>query len=415
MAKIRALVCRECGSEYPAKAIHVCELCFGPLEVKYNYEEIKQGTTRRKIEDGPKSMWRYLDLLPVEGTNLVGPHAGLTPMVRAKNLGAYLGLDELYIKNDTVNHPTLSFKDRVVAVALTRARELGFETVACASTGNLANSVAAHAAAANLHCYVFIPGDLEAAKVLGNLIYRPNVVEVEGNYDDVNRLCSEIAGEHGWAFVNINIRPYYAEGSKTLAFETVEQLGWRTPDQVVIPMASGSLLTKIWKGLNEMKAVGLIDSVGTKINGAQAEGCSPIATAYKEGRDFFKPVKPKTIAKSLAIGNPADGYYALKTTAESGGAMDMVSDEEIVDGIKLLAQTEGIFAETAGGVTIGVLRKLVKQGQIKKSDVTVAYITGNGLKTQEAVLDAVGRPVRIAPSLTSFQKTFQVGTQGGGA
>jgi threonine synthase len=356
-----------------------------------------------------------MDLLPVEGPQIVGPHAGLTPMVRAKNLGAYLGLDELYIKNDTVNHPTLSFKDRVVAVALTRARELGFETVACASTGNLANSVAAHAAASSMQCYVFIPGDLEAAKVLGNLIYRPNVVEVEGNYDDVNRLCSEIAGEHGWAFVNINIRPYYAEGSKTLAYETVEQLGWRTPDQVVIPMASGSLLTKIWKGLNEMKHVGLIDSVATKINGAQAEGCSPISTAFKSGRDFFKPVKPKTIAKSLAIGNPADGYYALKTTAESGGAMDMVSDEEIVEGIKLLAQTEGIFAETAGGVTIGVLRKLVKQGVIKKHELTVAYITGNGLKTQEAVLEAVGRPTRIHPSLVSFEKTFKVGKHGGDA
>ncbi|MEX5214633.1 MAG: threonine synthase [Nitrospiraceae bacterium] len=415
MAKIRSLVCRECGSEYPAKAIHVCELCFGPLEVKYNYDEIKQTISRRSIEAGPKSMWRYIDLLPVEGPQMVGPHAGLTPMVRAKNLGAYLGLDELYIKNDTVNHPTLSFKDRVVAVALTRARELGFETVACASTGNLANSVAAHAAASSMQCYVFIPGDLEAAKVLGNLIYRPNVVEVEGNYDDVNRLCSEIAGEHGWAFVNINIRPYYAEGSKTLAYETVEQLGWRAPDQVVIPMASGSLLTKIWKGLNEMKHVGLIDSVCTKINGAQAEGCSPISTAFKEGRDFFRPVKPKTIAKSLAIGNPADGYYALKTTAESGGAMDMVSDEEIVDSIKLLAQTEGIFAETAGGVTIGVLRKLVKQGVIKKHEVTVAYITGNGLKTQEAVLEAVGRPTRIHPSLVSFEKTFKVGKHGGDA
>lgn len=415
MAKIRSLVCRECGSEYPAKAIHVCELCFGPLEVKYNYDEIKQTISRRSIEAGPKSMWRYMDLLPVEGPQVVGPHAGLTPMVRAKNLGAYLGLDELYIKNDTVNHPTLSFKDRVVAVALTRARELGFETVACASTGNLANSVAAHAAASSMQCYVFIPGDLEAAKVLGNLIYRPNVVEVEGNYDDVNRLCSEIAGEHGWAFVNINIRPYYAEGSKTLAYETVEQLGWRAPDQVVIPMASGSLLTKIWKGLNEMKHVGLIDSVATKINGAQAEGCSPISTAFKAGRDFFKPVKPKTIAKSLAIGNPADGYYALKTTAESGGAMDMVSDEEIVDGIKLLAQTEGIFAETAGGVTIGVLRKLVKQGVIKQHEVTVAYITGNGLKTQEAVLEAVGRPTRIHPSLVSFEKTFKVGKHGGDA
>jgi threonine synthase len=412
MVKMKALICRECGKEYPVKAIHVCEMCFGPLEVKYNYDEIKRVISRKKIEEGPPSMWRYIDLLPVEGPSLVGPHAGLTPMVRAKNLGAYLGLDELYIKNDTVNHPTLSFKDRVVSVALTRARELGFETVACASTGNLANSVAAHAAASGMQCYVFIPADLEAAKVLGNLIYRPNVVEVEGNYDDVNRLCSEIAAEQGWAFVNINIRPYYAEGSKTLAFETAEQLGWRTPDQAVIPMASGSLLTKIWKGLHELRSVGLVDGVRTKVNGAQAEGCSPIATAYKAGRDFFKPVKPNTIAKSLAIGNPADGYYALKATAESKGAMEAVSDEEVVDAIKLLAQTEGIFAETAGGVTIGVLRKLVKQGVIKKTDVTVAYITGNGLKTQEAVVDAVGRPVRIQPSLMSFQKTFKMGQHG---
>ncbi|HZS12915.1 MAG TPA: threonine synthase [Nitrospirales bacterium] len=407
MSKMKALVCRECGKEYPTKAIHVCEMCFGPLEVKYSYEEIKKVISRKRIAEGPPSMWRYIDLLPVEGHATVGPHAGLTPMVRAKNLGAYLGLDELYIKNDTVNHPTLSFKDRVVAIALTRARELGYETVACASTGNLANSVAAHAAASGMRCYVFIPGDLEAAKVLGNLIYKPTVVEVEGNYDDVNRLCSEIAAEHRWAFVNINIRPYYAEGSKTLAFETVEQLGWRAPDQVVVPMASGSLFTKIWKGLNEMKLLGLIDKLQTKVNGAQADGCSPIATAYREGHDFFRPVKPKTIAKSLAIGNPADGYYALKAAGESGGAMDSVSDEEVVEGIKLLAQTEGIFAETAGGVTIGVLRKLVKQGTIKKQDVTVAYITGNGLKTQEAVIDAVGRPVRIQPSLVSFQQTFK--------
>ncbi|MEE9204677.1 MAG: threonine synthase [Nitrospirales bacterium] len=406
--KMKALVCRECGKEYPTLAIHVCEMCFGPLEVKYDYEEIKKTISRRKIEDGPHSMWRYLDLLPVEGTSIVGPHAGFTPMVRARNLGAYLGLDELYLKNDTVNHPTLSFKDRVVAVALTRARELGFETVACASTGNLANSVAAHAAAAGMQCYVFIPSDLEAAKVLGNLIYRPNVVEVEGNYDDVNRLCSEIASENSWAFVNINVRPYYAEGSKTLAFETVEQLGWRTPDQVVVPIASGSLLTKIWKGLNEFKSLGLVGSVQTKINGAQAEGCSPIASAYRDGRDFFRPVKPKTIAKSLAIGNPADGYYALKATGESRGAMEIVSDDEIVEGIKLLAQTEGVFAETAGGVTVGALRKLVKQGIIRKNDVTVAYITGNGLKTQEAVIDAVGRPVRIQPSLLSFEQTFKL-------
>jgi len=404
--KMKSLVCRECGKEYPTEAIHVCELCFGPLEVKYNYEEIKQKISRSAIEAGPRSLWRYLDLLPVEGQGSIGISAGFTPLIRAKNLGAFLGIDELYIKNDCVNHPTLSFKDRVVAVALTRARELGFETAACASTGNLANSVAAHAAQAGMQCYVFIPGDLEAAKVLGNLIYRPKVIEIEGTYDDVNRLCSEIAGERRWAFVNVNIRPYYAEGSKTLAFETVEQLGWRTPDQVVVPMASGSLLTKIWKGLNEFHKVGLIGPVSTKVNGAQAEGCSPISTAFKQGRDFFKPVKPNTIAKSLAIGNPADGYYALITAAESGGVMETVTDDEIIEGIKLLAQTEGIFAETAGGVTVGVLQKLAKQGVIKKQDVTVAYITGNGLKTQEAVVNSVGRPIRIPPSLVKFEQTF---------
>ena len=411
MAKMKALICRECGKEYPTEALHVCELCFGPLEVKYNYDEIREAMSRASIEAGPKSLWRYKELLPIEGGPTIGLHAGMTPLVHAKNLGSFLGLDELYIKNDCVNQPTLSFKDRVVAVALTRARELGYETAACASTGNLANSVAAHAAQAGMQCYVFIPGDLEAAKVLGNLIYRPKVVEIEGNYDDVNRLCSEIAGERRWAFVNVNIRPYYAEGSKTLAFEVAEQLGWRAPDQVVVPMASGSLLTKIWKGLNELQKIGLLKDVSTKVNGAQAEGCSPIATAYKDGRDFFKPVKPNTIAKSLAIGNPADGYYALKTVAESQGAMDAVTDDEVIEGIKLLAQTEGIFAETAGGVTIGTLRKLVKQGAIKKHDVTVAYITGNGLKTQEAVVDSVGRPFRIPPSLVKFEQTF--GQQGG--
>ena len=411
MAKMKALICRECGKEYPTEALHVCELCFGPLEVKYNYDEIREAMSRASIEAGPKSLWRYKELLPIEGGPTIGLHAGMTPLVHAKNLGAFLGLDELYIKNDCVNQPTLSFKDRVVAVALTRARELGYETAACASTGNLANSVAAHAAQAGMQCYVFIPGDLEAAKVLGNLIYRPKVVEIEGNYDDVNRLCSEIAGERRWAFVNVNIRPYYAEGSKTLAFEVAEQLGWRAPDQVVVPMASGSLLTKIWKGLNEFQKIGLLKDVSTKVNGAQAEGCSPIATAYKAGRDFFKPVKPNTIAKSLAIGNPADGYYALKTVAESQGAMDAVTDDEVIEGIKLLAQTEGIFAETAGGVTIGTLLKLVKQGAIKKHDVTVAYITGNGLKTQEAVVDSVGRPFRIPPSLVKFEQTF--GQQGG--
>ncbi len=412
-AKIKGLICRECGKEFPPVSLHVCEMCFGPLEVKYDYAAIKGSISRKKIEAGPKSLWRYVDLLPIQGEPTVGLYAGFTPLIHARNLGDELGLDKLYIKNDTVNHPTLSFKDRVGAVALTRARELGYDTVACASTGNLANSVAAHAAAAKMHCYVFIPHDLEASKVLGNLVYRPHVVEVEGNYDDVNRLCSEIAGEHKWAFVNVNIRPYYAEGSKTLAYEVVEQLGWMAPDQIVIPMASGSLLTKVWKGLNELHKLGLIDRLTTRIHGAQAEGCAPIATAYKQGRDFFKPVKPKTIAKSLAIGNPADGYYALKATAESGGAMDEVTDEEIIEGMMLLAQTEGIFAETAGGVTIGVLKKLVKQGILKRSDVTVALITGNGLKTQEAVVNAVGRPTRITPSLVAFEQTFNLGKHSG--
>ena len=402
--KIKGLKCRECGRAYPADPIHVCEMCFGPLEVDYNYDVIKQNLSRESIQNGPPSLWRYIDLLPVEGRATIGLNAGYTPLVHAKNLGAQLGLDELYIKNDTVNHPTLSFKDRVVAVALTRAREMGFETVACASTGNLANSVAAQAAQAGMRCFVFIPANLEKGKVLGNLIYRPTVVEVDGNYDDVNRLCSEIAAKYQWAFVNVNIRPYYAEGSKSLAFETAEQLGWNAPDQVIIPIASGSLLTKIWKGLNELHQLGFIDPVHTKLHGAQAEGCSPVATAFKRGVDFFKPVKPNTIAKSLAIGNPADGYYAIKATNESGGSMEFVSDDEIVEGIKLLAQTEGIFAETAGGVTIGVLKKLAKNGVIKKGDMTVAYVTGNGLKTQEAVSEFVGRPIRIQPKLHSFEE-----------
>ena len=407
MAKIKGLKCRECKKEYPAEPLHVCEFCFGPLEVNYNYAEIREVLSRDTIAQGPKSLWRYAALLPIEGPPTVGLHGGLTPMVKADRLARVLGLDALYLKNDTVNHPTLSFKDRVVAVALTRAKELGFDTVACASTGNLANSVAAHAAQAGLKCYVFIPSDLEAAKILGNLIYKPQVITVEGNYDDVNRLCSEIASDYSWAFVNINIRPYYAEGSKTLAYETAEQLGWRSPDHVVVPIASGSLLTKIWKGLKEFEQLGFIPPVKTRVSGAQAEGCSPVAEAFKAKRDFIKPVKPKTIAKSLAIGNPADGYYALKTVKETGGSIETATDPEIIEGIMLLAETEGIFAETAGGVTIAVLKKLVAQGKIRKGDLTVAYITGHGLKTQEAVMQAVGEPVRIQPNLTSFEETFQ--------
>ncbi len=408
MAKIQGLKCRECKKTYPPEPLHVCEFCFGPLEVSYNYDEIRTAISREKIAQGPKSLWRYWDLLPVENPPTVGLHAGLTPLVQSNNLARVLGLKELYLKNDTVNHPTLSFKDRVVAVALTRAKELGFDTVACASTGNLANAVSAQAASAGLTCYVFIPSDLESAKVLGNLIYKPHVVAVEGNYDDVNRLCSEIASEYPWAFVNINLRPYYAEGSKTLAYETAEQLGWQSPDHVVVPIASGSLLTKIWKGLKEFETLSLLPSVQTRVSGAQAEGCSPVAEAFKAKRDFIKPVKPKTIAKSLAIGNPADGYYALKTVRETDGFIESVSDEEIVEGITLLAETEGIFAETAGGVTVAVLRKLAKRGFIRSGDLTVAYITGHGLKTQEAVQDAVGKPTRIQPTLASFEETLKI-------
>ncbi len=407
MGTIKGLRCRECRKEYPAEPLHVCEFCFGPLEVNYNYDEIGRVVSRESIARGPMSLWRYAALLPVEGPPTVGLHGGLTPLVRADNLARALGLKALYLKNDTVNHPTLSFKDRVVAVALTRAKEFGFDTVACASTGNLANSVSAHAAQAGLACYVFIPSDLESAKILGNLIYKPRVVAVEGTYDDVNRLCSEIASDYAWAFVNINIRPYYAEGSKTLAYETAEQLGWRSPDQVVVPIASGSLLTKIWKGLKEFEQLGLIPPVRTRVNGAQAEGCSPVAESFKAKRDFIKPVKPKTIAKSLAIGNPADGYYALKTARDTGGAIETATDPEIIDGITLLAETEGIFAETAGGVTVAVLKKLVEQGAIRKGDVTVAYITGHGLKTQEAVTQAVGSPIPIQASLSSFEATFK--------
>jgi len=403
MAKALALKCRECGREYPIEPIHVCEYCFGPLEVKYDYEEIKKNISRKKIEEGPKSLWRYIDLLPVEEPR-VGFHAGFTPLKKAENLGKLLGLENLYIKDDSVNHPTLSFKDRVVSVAISKAIEFGFDTTACASTGNLANSVASHSAQAGLNCFVFIPANLESQKIYGSLVFSPTVVAVEGTYDDVNRLCSEIANELPWAFVNINIRPFYAEGSKTLAFEVVEQLGWRAPDAVVAPAASGSLVTKIWKGLKEMAIVGLIDEVKTRVYGAQAEGCSPIAQAWKEGRDFIKPVKPNTIAKSIAIGNPADGIYALQVTKESKGDWETATDEEIIEGIKLLAETEGIFTETAGGTTIAVLKKLAQRGAFRRDEVVVAYITGNGYKTMEVLDNHLKETIHIKPTLADFKE-----------
>jgi len=404
MSYVKGLKCRECGKEYPKEALHVCELCFGPLEVDYNYDEIKKAVTREIITKRAPNMWRYRELLPIDGEPAVGFDVGFTPFVRARNLEKALGVKELYIKNDAVNYPTLSFKDRVVAVAISKAKEFGFKIVACASTGNLANSVAANAAACGMESYVFIPSDLEQTKIMGTLVYGTNVIGIKGNYDEVNRLCSEIAGKYGWAFVNINIRPYYAEGSKAFGYEIAEQLGWKTPKHIVVPMAGGSLITKIWKAFNEFKKIGLIDRVDTKVYGAQATGCAPIVTAVKEGTELIRPVKPKTIAKSLAIGNPADGYYSAKVMRDSNGWGEDVSDEEIIDAMKLLAETEGIFAETAGGVTLGVTKKLIAQGRIPKNESIVVSITGNGLKTQEALQDKIGAPRIINARLSEFDE-----------
>ena len=401
------LKCRECGATYDLGAKHVCEECFGPLEVAYDYDAIRRQVTRESIAAGPNSIWRYKAFLPVATDTPIDVGTGMTPLLKANRLARRLGLKELYIKNDAVNMPTLSFKDRVVSVALTRARELGFTTVSCASTGNLANSTAAIAAHAGLDCCVFIPSDLEAGKVLGTLIYDPTVMAVHGNYDQVNRLCSEVANTHGWGFVNINLRPYYSEGSKTLAYEVVEQLGWKLPDHIVAPLASGSLYGKIYKGFNEFAKVGLVDHKPVRFSGAQAEGCSPIYQAYKEGRDFITPVKPNTIAKSIAIGNPADGIYALEIAKKTNGNIEAVTDAEIIEGMKLLAETEGIFTETAGGTTIAVLKKLAEAGKIDPDESTVAYITGNGLKTQEAVSGSVGEPLFIDPKLDSFERAWE--------
>ncbi len=400
---VRKLRCRECGYEYPIEPLHFCEYCFGPLEVDYDYDAISGALSRETIARRPKSMWRYRELLPIDREPTVGLSVGFTPLVRANRLAEVLGVRELYLKNDSVNFPTLSFKDRVVAVALTKAKEFGFEVVACASTGNLGNSVAANAAAAGLTSYIFIPADLEQGKVLGSLIYGTNLVGIHGNYDQVNRLCSEIANKFGWAFANINIRPFYAEGSKTFGYEILEQLGWKVPQHIVVPMAGGSLLTKIAKAIKEFHRLGLTDHADCKIYGAQALGCNPIAQAVKDNTDLLKPVRPNTIAKSLAIGNPADGFYAVKTIRESGGYAEDVTDEEIVEAMKLLASTEGIFTETAGGVTLGVTQKLIRQGRIPRDESIVISITGNGLKTQEAVIDHVGKPMLINPKLKEFE------------
>jgi threonine synthase len=405
---VEGLRCRECGRSYPAEALHVCEFCFGPLEVAYDYEAIAAAVSRDRIAAGPPSIWRYAPLLPAAPEGAVDLGAGWTPLLRADRLAAELGLGELWLKNDTMN-PTGSFKDRVTSVALTKARELGFKVAACASTGNLANAVAAHAARAGMRSYVFIPHDLELAKVVTTAVYGGNVIAIEGNYDDVNRLCAELTSEHPtWAFVNVNVRTYYAEGSKTLAFEVAEQLGWRAPDHVVVPIASGSQLTKIHKGFQELATVGLLDEQpATRVSGAQAAGCSPVATAFAEGHDFVRPVRPATIAKSLAIGNPADGPYALDVVRSTGGAIASVTDTEIVEAIRLLARTEGVFAETAGGVTIATLAKLAASGVVRRDERVVAYVTGNGLKTLDAVAPQCGPTATIKPTIEAFKAAVE--------
>jgi len=428
LAFVNGLRCRECSREYPAEALNVCDFCFGPLEVVYDYATISEVVSRDRISQGPLSIWRYADLLPADSENRVDIMAGYTPLLKVPNLGKRLGLNNLYIKNDSVN-PSYSFKDRVVSVAATKAIEFGFETLACASTGNLACSVAAHSARAGIRAIVFIPSDLERGKVIGAAVYGPTMVAVDGTYDEVNRLCSELADNYPWAFVNINMRPYYAEGSKTLGYEVAEQLGWRLPDHVVIPSASGAMFTKIWKGFNELACLGLLEGVDrlsfgpdqntvhhpavtTKMHMTQAVGCSPIVSAWAGGQSQIRPVRPDTIAKSLGIGNPADGIYSLRIINASDGSAFAVPEDQVVEGIKLLAETEGIFTETAGGVTISGLKHLAESGAIKSDELTVAYITGNGLKTQEAVEELVN-PLMVKPTMSSFEEAMSERTLAG--
>lgn len=400
---VELLRCRECRAEVPVGPAYVCETCLGPLEAVYDLEALRRLPLRARIEAGPRTLWRYVDLLPVAHDPAVDLSAGFTPLVPAPRLGESLGLRRLYVKNDAVN-PTWSFKDRSVEIGTAAARRFGFEVLACASTGNLANSVAAHAARAGMRACVFVPAGIERGKILASAVYGPTVVEVDGDYDEVNRLCAQIGEEHDWAFLNVNMRPFYGEGGKTLAFEVAEQLGWRAPDAVVVPIASGNLLVKIHKGFQEMTELGLIAEARTRVHGAQPEGCSPVATAFKDGTDRIRPVRPKTIAHSLAIGAPADGRYAIAAARSSGGRIEAAAEDEIVAGIELLARTEGIFTETAGGVTVTVLKKLARIGAIDPDHVTVAYITGMGLKTQEALDGVLPASLRIAPTLRSFEE-----------
>ena len=403
MKFVAGLTCHLCGATYPPKANWVCSECLGPLEVTYDYDAVRKVISRELIESRPPSLWRYVELLPVSEPR-TGFHSGFTPLVRASRLADALGVSELYIKDDSVNHPTFSYKDRVVSIAATKAIELGFPVFGCASTGNLAGSVAAHAARLGLQCYVFIPHDLEPAKILGAAIYRPHVIAVDGNYDDVNRLCTQVADRYGWGFANINLRSYYAEGAKSMGFEIAEQLGWRFPDHVVSPVAGGTLLPRIYKGLREFKEVGLVDGRLPRIHAAQPAGSAPVIRALEAGLEFPDPVKPDTIAKSLAIGNPADGFQVVKVVKETGGSGAMVSDPEILDAIDLLAQTEGIFTEPAGGTTLAAARALIRKGVIKANESVVVCITGNGYKTAEIMRDRVEPPVRIGRALSDFER-----------
>jgi threonine synthase len=410
LADIKHLKCRECGRLYDVEPVHVCEFCFGPLEADYDYEQIDRDISRELIAAGPRSIWRYVDLLPVSAdAPRVDLGAGFTPLVPAPRLGAELGISDLWLKNDTVN-PTFSFKDRVVSVALTKAKEFGLKVAAAGTTGNLGNAVAAHAAKAGMPAVIFMPHDLEAGKIVTTAVYGATIVAIKGNYDEVNRLCAEVADSHDWAFVNTNVRAFYSEGSKTLAFEVVEQLGWKYPDHIVVPIGSGSQLVKVRKGLEELNKVRLMPAPPhTKVHGAQALGCSPVAEAFLTGVDHVRPVKPDTIAKSIAIGNPADGPYALQAIKQTGGRADTVTEEEIVESILLLARTEGIFTETAGGVTVGVLAKLAAAGAFAPGERVVALITGMGLKTLEAVSGRARPAVTITPSLDEFEEKIELG------
>jgi threonine synthase len=406
MSHVTGLRCHLCGTTFPAAALWVCDRCLGPLEVAYDYPSIARAITREIVASRPGNLWRYRELLPIAGEPRTGHSSGFTPLVRAERLAERLGVSELYIKDDSVNHPTLSYKDRVVSVAATRAMELGFSVIACASTGNLANSVSAHAARLGLDCYVFIPDDLEPAKVLGSAVYRPHVLAISGNYDDVNRLCTQIADRYGWGFVNINLRTYYAEGAKTYGFEIAEQLGWRYPQHVVIPVAGGTLLPRIARAFRELKEVGLVDGPLPKIYAAQAAGSAPVVRALESGADFPEPVKPQTIAKSIAIGNPADGFQVVKEVRASGGRGMMVTDPQILDAIQLLAETEGIFTEPAGGATLAATMALVERGAIPRNETIVTCITGNGYKTSDVLQGRTTEPVRLGRSFRDFEAFY---------